>query len=123
MLRDRDEVVNLTVWDDDYTQLWTEELGGLADAAERAGWRVFGATAFSSPERLDDFRHAVQWAHPLYTADDILLKTIVRSNPGVVVFHDGVVVAKFHHRHLPADFETLLRDVQQPVELAAQTND
>lgn len=36
------------------------------------------------------------------TADDILLKTIMRSNPGLVLWRDGVLVQKWHKRHVPS---------------------
>ncbi len=37
-----------------------------------------------------------------YFADDIVLKTMVRANPGIMLMKDGVVVAKWHHNDLPA---------------------
>ena len=41
-----------------------------------------------------------------YTADDIVLKTIVRSNPGLLLMRDGVILKKWHHNDLP-DYEQL----------------
>ena len=40
-------------------------------------------------------------------ADDILLKTIVRSNPGVVLLKDGKVISNWHINQLP-DAEELI---------------
>ena len=37
----------------------------------------------------------------VYTADDILLKTIVRSNPGIVLWKDGIILDKWHKSQLP----------------------
>ena len=37
-----------------------------------------------------------------FTADNILLKTIVRSNPGIVLWKDGKIVYKWHKKQLPA---------------------
>lgn len=34
--------------------------------------------------------------------DETMLKTIVRSNPGLIVIQNGVIVAKYHPDHLPA---------------------
>ena len=60
-----------------------------------------------SKNKIDDFRHAAQTAYPFYVADDILLKTIVRSNPGVVLMKDGKIVNKWHYKKLPK-FEEVL---------------
>ena len=104
--RERSEVANITKWDPTYVAKWREKIVPFADAAERAGWRVAAATAFTPDSRIDDFRHAVQWQHDFYKGDDILLKTIIRSNPGVVVLKDGKVVKHYHWSEVPADVET-----------------
>ena len=100
------EVTEVTAFNAGYIENWTERVVPFADAAERAGWRVFAATAYVDPDVLEDFRHAVQFAHPIYEGDDILLKTIIRSNPGLVILRDGVVVQKFHVSDIP-DFSEL----------------
>jgi uncharacterized membrane protein YphA (DoxX/SURF4 family) len=36
-----------------------------------------------------------------YAADDIILKTIVRSNPGLLLMKDGVILKKWHYNDIP----------------------
>ena len=52
--------------------------------------------------KMDDFRHKYNTAYPFYVADETPLKTIIRSNPGLVLFKHGVVINKWHYRHLPS---------------------
>ena len=35
--------------------------------------------------------------------DDITLKTVIRSNPGLLLLHDGVIIRKWSHNTLPSD--------------------
>lgn len=55
----------------------------------------------SGYEKFESFRHAQQLAAPYYFADATVLKTMVRSNPGVVLLKDGVVLAKWHYNDTP----------------------
>lgn len=45
--------------------------------------------------------------YEFFNTDEITLKTIVRSNPGLIVLKDGTIVAKYHYNDIPApeDFE------------------
>jgi hypothetical protein len=43
----------------------------------------------------------VQAAYPFFIGDGTFLKTINRSNPGLMIIKDGTVVGQWHHRHLP----------------------
>lgn len=85
---------------------FTEKLNPLAEKAEKSGYHFFVATA----TRPEAFRHEVQAAYPFYTADAVFLKTIVRSNPGLLIVKNGTVVAKYHHKHIPT-FEELQQTV------------
>lgn len=44
--------------------------------------------------------------YPFCQADDIVLKTIVRSNPGLLLLHDGKIEGKWSHNRLPDIDET-----------------
>lgn len=74
----------------------------LAEAAQAKGIEVYAVVAKATEEEVKEFREATGVSIEFYTADDILLKTIVRSNPGFVLWKDGVLVQKWHHRHLPS---------------------
>jgi len=45
-----------------------------------------------------------------YTADDIVLKSIVRSNPGLLLMKDGVILKKWHHNDIP-DYEDFKKEL------------
>lgn len=38
---------------------------------------------------------------PFFNADDIVLKTMVRANPGLMLMKDGQVIEKWHYRNIP----------------------
>jgi len=63
---------------------------------------MYGVIGKADKKALMDFVADSGVDIPLYTADDILLKTIVRSNPGVVLWKDGVIVKKWHINKLPS---------------------
>jgi uncharacterized membrane protein YphA (DoxX/SURF4 family) len=89
-------------WKESYLTPWVETVKPILDAAQAEGHKVYVLTAFADTERLESFKAATGLQHEFYGADDILLKTIVRSNPGLVLLRQGEVVMKWHHRKLPA---------------------
>jgi uncharacterized membrane protein YphA (DoxX/SURF4 family) len=82
-----------------------KKLATLSTEIEKGGWAIYGVTS-STYETTEDYRHEYQLAFPFYSADEIFLKTIVRSNPGLVMLKNGVVVAKWHANDFPS-FEEL----------------
>ena len=55
----------------------------------------------SGYEKFEAFRHQHQLAAPYFFADATVLKTMVRSNPGVMLLKDGTVLAKWHYNDTP----------------------
>ena len=76
-----------------------KQLNELAAATEKAGLKFYAVVL--NDGKVEEFRHRNQTAWPFYSADATPLKTIIRSNPGLVLFKNGVVINKWHHRHLP----------------------
>ena len=99
-------------WQADYLARWKNKVNPIMQAAQKDGVKVFALTQFATEAMIEDFRHETQSAYPFYLADDILLKTIVRSNPGVVLMKDGTILKKWHFRKLP-DFEQIKAEYLQ----------
>ena len=56
----------------------------------------------SSPvAEIKKFRMANGTAFNYYTSDDVVLKTMVRANPGLILLKDGIVVDKWCYRDFP----------------------
>ncbi len=93
-------------FDKAYIQKHTEVLKPFTDAAKAAGLTVRMAIGKSDPEAIGQFNEQTNLDLEYGMADDILLKTIVRSNPGVVLWKNGQIVDKWHIKKLPK-FETV----------------
>ncbi|MCE7991279.1 MAG: DoxX family membrane protein [Roseivirga sp.] len=59
------------------------------------------AITASSREQFEALRHEVQLATPYYYSDKTLLKTMIRSNPGLVLMENGQVIDKWHYNDIP----------------------
>lgn len=61
----------------------------------------------SSTESVEKFRHENQLAVPYYFADATVLKTIIRSNPGIALWQKGNVLGNWHYNDTPTATEVL----------------
>lgn len=104
---EREETYTDYIWDKDYLAKHAK-LKPFTDAAKQAGLPVVMAIGGADEMQIKDFNADTGLDLTYGMADDILLKTIVRSNPGVVLFKDGKVIKKWHINKLP-DFATIKR--------------
>lgn len=60
---------------------------------------AFTSTVF---DETDKFKQKHNLDFPFYEADDVLIKTVIRANPGLVIIKNGTIIAKWHHKHIPS---------------------
>ncbi|HKK89456.1 MAG TPA: hypothetical protein VJ917_11460, partial [Saprospiraceae bacterium] len=98
---ERESVRKKYDWEKEYQLPWLNTVVPFANKAVKSGLKVYSLTKLYDEDRILDFRKTVQADFPFYTADDILLKTIIRSNPGVLYIEDARIIRKWHHKQLP----------------------
>jgi uncharacterized membrane protein YphA (DoxX/SURF4 family) len=81
---------------------FAKHLNNLAAESKKAGITFYGITSDDATEFISKNNVPFNF----YSADETPLKTIIRSNPGLLLLKNGVVVNKWHRKHLPS-FETL----------------
>lgn len=90
----------------------TESLSAIRELVAGLEGEVEPLIVTSSDEAtFEAFRHEQQLALPYYFGDATLLKTMIRSNPGLILLQDGTVVKKWHYNDVPeaTDVKALLR--------------
>jgi hypothetical protein len=97
----REEVREVFDWDQSYIEDYTGKVNVLMEDVMKQGAKVYAAAGGAGGEKLEAFKAAIGSTYDWYEADDILLKTIIRSNPGVVQIKGGKVINMWHIRHLP----------------------
>ncbi len=97
-------VVVAPLLEETHEGVFKDKINPLAMAAEKAGVKTFALT--KDLDVAEAFRHKNQTAYPFYTTDDAAIKAMMRSNPGVMLIKNGVVINKWHYKHIPT-FEQL----------------
>jgi uncharacterized membrane protein YphA (DoxX/SURF4 family) len=61
----------------------------------------FIALTASGVKEIDDFKHEHNALYNFATVDNTVLKTMIRSNPGLMLIKDGTVIANWHYHNFP----------------------
>jgi uncharacterized membrane protein YphA (DoxX/SURF4 family) len=64
---------------------------------------AFYAVTASPQEAITRWSDYTGAEYPFLQADDVLLKTIIRSNPGLLLLKGGTILAKWHYHDIPAE--------------------
>lgn len=66
----------------------------------------FAVLTSSIPTEIEKFQKETHTENIEYLfADDIILKSMIRSNPGLIILKDGVIIAKYGFRSIPTTSE------------------
>jgi len=76
------------------------KMAALAVDAKRKGYNFIGLTA-TSPDSFEAFKNQTGVQFDFFNTDEITLKTIVRSNPGLILVKKGTILAKYHYNDIP----------------------
>lgn len=90
------------IWDAEWKAEYVNQIKPLLEKAKKDGHSVSIVFGGADKAMAEDFAAETGIEADYYNADDILLKTIVRSNPGVVLWDNGKIEYKWHKKKLPS---------------------
>ena len=77
-----------------------KELNSLAIWAKGKGYNFIGLTS-SAGTSLNKYQHEQRPAYEMMFTDQITLKTIIRSNPGLILLKKGTIIGKWAYVDFP----------------------
>lgn len=97
-----------------------DKINQLFEYAQEKGYPFYGLTA-SGVKAMNRWRNGTGAEYKLCQTDDIVLKTIIRSNPGLLLLRDGKIIRKWSNNDLPE--ETMLTDRLEKIEIGKMPED
>nr|WP_216655767.1 BT_3928 family protein [Xylanibacter muris] len=82
-----------------------DRINAVYDYAQENNYPFYCLTA-SNMQGIERWKEITGAEYPFCLTDDITLKTIVRSNPGLILIKDGTIIRKWGNNRLPGE-ETL----------------
>ena len=93
----------------DVTKASTKNIDDIRELIKTLDGKVdMMAFTSSTASQFEAFRHENQIAIPYYFVDATVLKTIIRSNPGITLWVDGTVKGMWHHNDTPEAGDVIL---------------
>lgn len=78
-----------------------EKAKEINDWARENGYEMYVVTS-SSSDIIQKFNQYIQYPFNYLTADQTMVKTVIRSNPGLVLINNGTIINKWHANDFPS---------------------
>ena len=101
----------------DLTKTNTKNISGinkLAGFVQESGKCNFICMTSSLESEINDFKEKTNASYTFFNTDEITLKTIIRSNPGIVLLKKGTIIGKWHHRNIPSTEDIMNEYLENP---------
>ncbi len=76
------------------------DIESIYEYAKENGYAFYGLTA-STEKGIKHWRDITGAEYPFYTTDGTTLKTVIRSNPGLLLLYKGTIINKWNHNDIP----------------------
>ena len=92
-----------------------DEINNIYDYTVESDMLFFCVT-IPSKESINEWIHNTGAEYPFLTADDVMLKSIVRANPGLVLLKSGTIIEKWNHNDIPSEdtAEAIIEELLNP---------
>lgn len=109
---DGDNIIDFFMYDENYVFMLVaynleksslkpqDKINNLANWALENGLSFICLTS-SLPDESAIFAEETGAPYEFFNCDEITLKTIIRSNPGLIVLKEGTIVGKWHYNDIP----------------------
>lgn len=107
-----DNIIDFFVYDENYVFMLIaynleksntesqEKINTIANWASENGMSFIGLTS-SLQDQIETFTNDSGAPFEFFNCDEITLKTIIRSNPGLLLIKDGTILGKWHYNDIP----------------------
>ena len=99
-----------------------KKINAAYEFAREHGYRFYGFTSTGLESReMREYIVEASAEYPFVNTDEITLKTIIRSNPGLVLIKNGVIVNKWSNKNIPTFDKPLEQSVHGVVQAPDKT--
>lgn len=85
------------------SEIDVEDFKPVKDLIKETNGKVDTMIITSDATDFDSFMRNMQLDIPYYYADATVLLAMVRSNPGILLVKDGIILGKWHHNDTPSE--------------------